>query len=311
MKTVIGIGEVLWDQYHDFRAVGGAPANAALHAGQLGAHSIVVSAVGNDEEGAALVSQIQELGGDVRFVQRNDRYQTGVVKVMLDSSGVPSFQCSHDAAFDHLVWKNELSGLANNCDAVVTGTLAQRHPDSGRVIQRFLDEASSALKVFDVNFRKWHEHMETVIRETLEKIHIIKMNREEMDQLRLSFNQESLDESSFLHWLIREYSLKMAVLTLGSEGCMITDDRHSAEIAGLPVHAIDTTGCGDAFTAGFIIRILEGASLEEAGQSANAAGAFTASHRGAVPPYSIDDILNFERRIGSGILDTSSGRNRS
>ena len=51
-KTVVGLGEVLWDMLPDGRQIGGAPANFAFHAGQWGHRAYVVSAVGTDKRGA-------------------------------------------------------------------------------------------------------------------------------------------------------------------------------------------------------------------------------------------------------------------
>ena len=48
---VIGIGEILWDILPDGKVLGGAPANFAYHARQLGAEGIAISAIGDDESG--------------------------------------------------------------------------------------------------------------------------------------------------------------------------------------------------------------------------------------------------------------------
>ena len=41
-KTVVGLGEVLWDVFPEGKKLGGAPANFAYHAAQLGLDGIVV-----------------------------------------------------------------------------------------------------------------------------------------------------------------------------------------------------------------------------------------------------------------------------
>ena len=51
---VIGLGEVLWDMLPSGNQLGGAPANVAFHAMQLGADAQVVSAIGDDELGVEL-----------------------------------------------------------------------------------------------------------------------------------------------------------------------------------------------------------------------------------------------------------------
>ncbi|MBN2102801.1 hypothetical protein JW835_02035 [bacterium] len=293
MKTVVGLGEVLWDIYPDSRTVGGAPANAALHAAQMGACGVIVSAVGFDRDGDELILQVQTMGGDVRYIQKNIMYGTGKVKINLDADGCPHFECSEDTAFDHLVWQSGLENLAATCDAVAVGTLAQRQKESRTTIQHFLNMATSALKVFDVNFRGWHEGIESIIRDTLKTIDVVKMNDEELNQIRRAFGQESLSQEAFLSWLLQEYQIQVAALTLGSEGCVLVDANECVRIAGEAVQAVDMTGCGDAFVSGMIIKLLSGASLKETGEFANRVGAFTATKKGAVPKYTVNDLASW------------------
>jgi fructokinase len=49
--NVIGIGEVLWDLLPSGPQLGGAPANFAYHASQLGAQAQVITRVGDDKRG--------------------------------------------------------------------------------------------------------------------------------------------------------------------------------------------------------------------------------------------------------------------
>jgi fructokinase len=289
MKTVVGLGEVLWDLYPDARYSGGAPANVALHAAQLGARAVIASSVGIDEEGDTLIEAIRQQGGEIRHIQKNFLYGTGRVTVTVND-GIPSFECSTDTAFDHLIWNDDLLELAKSCDAVVYGTLAQRDPDSETTIQHFLREADSALKAFDVNFRGWHDRLESIIRQTLEHSDIIKMNEEELVHLRQVFHQNSLSDAAFLMWLSNTYSLKLAALTLGPAGCIVATRNHVTEAPGKRVHVVDTTGCGDAFLAGLVIQMMGNASLEKTARFANALGAFVATRQGAVPKYTLEEI---------------------
>jgi sugar/nucleoside kinase (ribokinase family) len=46
------------------------------------------------------------------------------------------------------------------------------------------------------------------------------------------------------------------------------------------VEAVDPTGAGDCFDAGFVVGLLEGLPLEQVGQLANACGALGATKKG-------------------------------
>ena len=294
MSTIVGLGEVLWDIYPDDRFIGGATANVALHAIQLGAAGVIVSAVGYDKAGEALIQQVEERGGDVRYIQKSIMYETGQVIVQLDEEGKPHFECSEDVAFDHLIWRVPFQALATTCDAVIVGTLAQREQDSRITIQKFLDAATAALVVYDVNFRGWREDIKEIIRETLKKADIVKMNGEELNMMRQAFGETSLSDEAFLNKLFKNYNIQMAAVTRGAEGCVMADSNGTVHhVPGHSVQVVDTTGCGDAFVAGLTLKYLEGASLEESGQFANRLGAFVSTKKGAVPLYSCQDIVKF------------------
>ena len=90
------------------------------------------------------------------------------------------------------------------------------------------------------------------------------------------------------------------ITKLGAGGAHAAYDTHQLHAAGFAVDAVDTTGCGDTFVAVCSWALSLGAPLHDALQVANAAGAITASRRGAadiIPGYT--DVFTFlqERAI--------------
>jgi fructokinase len=246
-----------------------------------------------DEAGGAILGNLAGQGVDTACVQRLEGRPTGAVLVRLDERRVPSFVCMEDAAFDHMDWTAGLERMAAAADAVVVGTLAQRHPDSRKTIRAFLAAAGRALKIVDVNFRGWSDETFGIVRDTLELADAVKMNETELDQLRRAFGRGGDQDFQFMDWLIDEFRLKTAALSLGPEGCRCTDGECRVSIPGIPVQAADTTGCGDAFVAGLVVRALEGEGIEEAARFANALGAFVATRKGAAPQYTLSELGAF------------------
>jgi sugar/nucleoside kinase (ribokinase family) len=66
----------------------------------------------------------------------------------------------------------------------------------------------------------------------------------------------------------------------GAEGCVVTWPGGSERVAAPSVAVIDTTGAGDAFSAGFLI----GERREDAISSAVSAAASCLATMGAMPP---------------------------
>ncbi|MFH1941628.1 MAG: carbohydrate kinase [bacterium] len=295
-SVVVGLGEVLWDVYPDGKHLGGAPANVAIHAHRLGAEGIVASAVGCDGLGGEIIAALEEKGLDALYVQRRSPRPTGTVGVTLNEKGVPSFACSKDVAFDYIEWNDDLERLADRAAAVVVGTLGQRNKVSRRTIQEFISRAEQAIRVFDVNFRGWNEATERIVHETLIHTDILKLNENEMGTMRKALGKERLGVVPFLDWLVELNGLRLVALSLGSRGCLLTDGKERVLSPGIRIQPVDTTGCGDGFAAGLIVKVFEGASLEETAVFANTVGAFLATMPGATPMYSQEDLDRFQKK---------------
>ena len=71
---------------------------------------------------------------------------------------------------------------------------------------------------------------------------------------------------------LRELGAGTAAVTLGPEGCHVSADDFDGRVPALPVDAVDGTGAGDAFVAGFLYGRLAGWATEACARFANAAG---------------------------------------
>jgi ribokinase len=73
------------------------------------------------------------------------------------------------------------------------------------------------------------------------------------------------------------------VLTLGVEGALVDDGAQRHHLAPRRVDVVDTTGAGDAFSAGYAVSIAEGATAQEAAEFATGCGAFAVTRREVLP----------------------------
>ena len=162
-QKVVGIGEVLWDILPEGKRPGGAPANFAYHVSQFGLPVCVVSAVGDDDLGRALVGYLAEKRIDTLI--ETVGFPTGTVQVAVDAAGIPSYEIKEGVAWDNIRFTPELEALARQTCAVCFGSLAQRHPASMEAVCRFLDAMpgdGGALVVFDANLRQHYYDKETL-----------------------------------------------------------------------------------------------------------------------------------------------------
>lgn len=154
MKNVIvGIGEILWDMLPGGKVLGGAPANFAYHASQLGFYGYAVSAIGNDKLGQEISDSLiqKDLRHDIQAID----YPTGTVNVTLNNEGIPQYEICENVAWDNIPFSSSLEALAREARTVCFGSLAQRNTVSRNTIQKFLSLVpDDAWKIFDINLRQ-------------------------------------------------------------------------------------------------------------------------------------------------------------
>lgn len=91
-------------------------------------------------------------------------------------------------------------------------------------------------------------------------------------------------ESDELVDALRAFCRGTIVLTLGADGALVDCGGVRETVAAVPVeHVVDTTGAGDAFSAAYVVALVEGASPVEAARFAVRAGAFAVTRAEVVP----------------------------
>lgn len=278
-KVIVGIGELLWDMLPTGKAIGGAPANFAYHAGRLGEEGWVISAVGDDILGQEIMDVLN--GKRVRSLVAISKRPTGTVQVTLDDAGVPSYIITEDVAWDDIPFSSEMKELASRTDAVCFGSLVQRGRSRASVLKFMEALPSSALKVFDINLRQ-HFYTPEILEESLRIADVLKINDEEIVTVAGMFGLGE-DMREACRKLMDMYSLKFVLLTKGAQGSeVITRDESIPQGVG-KINVVDTVGAGDAFTAAFTVAYLNGKSLADAQKLAGEVTAYVCSHKGAMP----------------------------
>ena len=285
-KYVVGIGEMLWDMLPQGKQLGGAPANFAYHVTQLGCHGIAVSALGNDALGADIEARLTEKE-QPHLCQKND-YATGTVEVTLDEAGIPCYDIKENVAWDHIAFTPELQQLAQHSCAVCFGSLAQRAPTSRNTIRAFVEHMpkdEGHYKVFDINLRQ-HFYDKQLLQESMWLANVLKINDEELATVCQLFDYEEREAEAQCRRLMREYGLRMVILTCGTAGSSVYTEEVTSVLPTPQVAVADTVGAGDAFTAAFIAALLKGKTMKEAHQLAVAVSAYVCTQSGAMPEIS-------------------------
>jgi fructokinase len=269
-------GELLWDLFPDGPRLGGAAANVAYHAAQLGQRVALVSRVGNDELGARAISELLAAGVDVCSVQVDADCCTGSVEVELHA-GEPSYRIKSEAAWDRIEWTAEVARLIGSAQALYYGTLAQRTPLGSGVLARALARTSGLL-VCDLNLRPPFADR-PVIESSLAAAHAVKLNEAEAQELCRLFAISDAEQ-----WLLQQPNVMLVAQTSGARGATLSSrSERCVALAEPSSSGGDAVGAGDAFSAVLAIEMLRGSPLAAIAARANRYAGYVASQPGAMP----------------------------
>jgi fructokinase len=279
---VIGIGEVLWDLLPSGPQLGGAPANFAFHARQLGADVQVITRVGKDAYGRKILQRFHEMSIASRAVQMDDHLPTGTAAVSLDSDGTPQFVISDNVAWDALSLTDDAIEAVQSANAVCFGTLAQRSQAAASTIQQLVANSSfSSLRVVDLNLRQ-NFYTREVVEQSLEIANVVKLNEPELAIVSQMFELGG-SQNQRLEQLAQQFELEIVALTRGEKGSLLYQAGNWSDMPGIRTDIVDTVGAGDAFTAALILGLLNKLSLENVHRIAVDLASYVCSRAGATP----------------------------
>jgi fructokinase len=297
IKKILAFGEVLWDILPSYTVLGGAPFNFVYRVNSLGDKGLMVSRLGRDELGRKAFDQIVQLGLDTTYIQWDERLPTGTVQVSFDEDNKPDFVIIPQVAYDQIELTDTLVDAASSADCLCFGTLSQRSEKSRKTIKQLLERAGQSLKLLDINLRKDCYSPETV-RFSLQKADVLKLNEDEAHHLGRMLGVSHRNIPEFCEEMLDRWSLKHCVVTLGEKGAFAMSARgEKIYVPGCRVKLADSIGSGDAFSAGFIHKLLHGSPINQAAQFGNVLGALVATKEGATSPITLDEIDLFHNQI--------------
>lgn len=246
---ILVIGEMLIDIFPDYQRMGGAPFNFAFHLKKLGVPVRLISRVGDDQHGHALLAMAEQNGFDTGDIQIDDSHPTGTVQVTLDDAGVPQFDICQNVAYDYLsLDPHVLSGI-DEIAITYFGSLLQRTDAACRQVTRFLDrQGGRGRRFYDINMRFPHVNPHAVA-ESLKYADMLKLNEDELEKIQHRF-AGPMDDDLVLPWLMKTYDLKSIALTRGGQGSTVAWPGGIMHQPAVKARAIvDTVGAGDGYAA--------------------------------------------------------------
>tara|TARA_B100000945_G_scaffold168292_1_gene134976 strand:- start:244 stop:1260 length:1017 start_codon:yes stop_codon:yes gene_type:complete len=280
--SVIAIGEALIDRLgppggnpsFDLPVkdcLGGAPANVACALSRLGANVSFIGSVGNDAFGENLKNLFIQRGINISGLQQDNVRPTRVVLVRRDSDGerfFEGFEGNKGLGFaDQAISREQIIRawplVEEQAQWLVAGTIPLASEISSKAFLWCVENALNAgIKVaLDLNWRPtfWRNQVSTVLEPSIQEKNqifsilknasLIKLAKEEAQWF---FNTSDPTEISLS--LAQSPSV---VVTDGANPISWRINNHTGKsFAIIPSTVVDTTGAGDAFTAGLLYKLI-------------------------------------------------------
>jgi len=236
---------------------GGAPANVAAVCAKLGQQAALITQVGQDAFGDFLVETLKKAAVDTTYIVQTVKGETSLAFVSLTSDGGRDFLFYRRHAADLLYTKEQLPpNLLTDKDILHFCSVNLIESPMKYAHEALIEQAHQAgsLVSFDPNVRLplWNDEKacRQTILEFLPKAHIVKLSVEE-----LLFLTAIEDEETAVHSLFQG-KVQVLIITRGAEGASLYTKKLHVEVPADKVHAIDTTGAGDAFIGALLAILL-------------------------------------------------------
>jgi len=254
---IVAVGEILFDKFPDYQRIGGAPFNFAYHLKSLGCEVRFISRIGNDENGRTILELLQEEQFPTNYIQVDKTHRTGEVLIRLETNGNARFDILPDVAYDYIQCDRSIKLILNQAELLYFGSLVQRSEYGFQTLQAIAGAKGGTTKcLYDVNLRP-NCYNEVVVRTSLEKANVVKLNDEELSVIK-KFLHSNQDAETFIEALMRDYDLDMVSVTKGNAGSSLHTKQgcYRAE-PQKDVKVVDTVGAGDGYAAILAIGYLQ------------------------------------------------------
>jgi len=268
-------GTSTWvDEY--IEDMGGNGSNTSYALAMLGVPVRLLGMVGPDDRGEYLLNKLRQAGVDASFVGRSAEPTTTTI-------------CVANSAGDRLFLQRVGSSKESFSEptlftAAMTAGLSHYHqanlyslPNLRRNSERQMRNArraglTTSLDTGWATDGKWMEVLEPALAHT----DLLFVNEDEAFELTSERDPDAIVSR------LRRHGAGDVAVKLGAKGCVVYKGNERIAAPAVSVSAVDTTGAGDCFAAGFLAALYHGLPCQDAARVANAAGALAVTQLGAV-----------------------------
>jgi 2-dehydro-3-deoxygluconokinase len=253
----------------------GAESNVAIGVRRLGYSAAWIGRVGGDELGELVLGRLRGEDVDVTGAVVDPGAPTGLMIKERRTSEVSRVHYYRRGSAGSRLSPDDVDvdRIADARVLHVTGITPALSATARAAVERAIDAARSGgtLVSLDINYRAalWsEEEAGDVLRVIVARADLVFAGEEEAALV------VAPTEPAAAALALAELGPRHAVVKLGAQGAVAAVDATSVHAPALPVRVVDPVGAGDAFVAGYLAAVLDGASAFECLRTACAVGAF-------------------------------------
>jgi sugar/nucleoside kinase (ribokinase family) len=268
---------------------GGDATNASQVMARLGKNVAVAAKIGNDLIGHVIKNSVEESGVNTAYVKMDTRSSTALSVVLINSKGNRCFLFYPGSMREFSMEDIDPAALQKARHINFGSFFAHPEMDRGGALELFkLAKASGATTSADITHDSYGTGF-AGIKDSLRYVDYFMPSYIEGKYLTGETEPEKIAD-----FIIRETGDKTVVIKMGEEGCFIKSQGKCIRSRAFKTTAVDTTGAGDNFVAGFLTGLTNGWELEKCAEFANAVAGFSVQHLGATTrEMSMDHIWEF------------------
>jgi ribokinase len=257
VERIIIDGEVPIDE--PVSSPGGSAANTIYALAKLGVKTGFVGAVGDDEEGKALLQDFQDMAVDTKLVRVKGGARTGSVLCLSDRRGKRSLYVS--PGVNNLLDEKDVElEYINQAKILHLSTFA--HSQQFEIQKRLVANLGPSVRISLAPGAMYASKGIGELSPMLRKTYALFLNLREMRKLTGEGFAPGAKKC-----LERGCHIVVVTMGGGSTSYYITDGEkeYTARRRTQTTPPVDTTGAGDAFAAGFLFGLLKNKTMEECG----------------------------------------------
>ncbi|MHB8895503.1 MAG: ribokinase [Candidatus Geothermincolia bacterium] len=271
---------------------GGKGGNQALAAARMQQESYLRACVGTDAFGDFLIESLESGGVNTELVKQTDAVNTGIALIAVeDGSGMNTIVV--DPGANMAMTKDDLDVLDACYDRCGAALFQLEIPLDVVAEGAVRAREHGLMTLLDAGPPRGADL------ELVRLFDVVSPNERELGALT-GREISGVDSAVAAARELVDVGVETVVVKMGEAGALLVTRDLARVFPAFDIPAVDSTGAGDAFTAGLAVALCEGMCLEEATVFANAAGARAVMVLGAQPSMpSREEVLDLLERGGS------------